>query len=56
MATTLMLLNAKIATYVSVIAWRWNPVTLVDFKSDDLDGESWSYSGLLQSQQILQLI
>ena len=45
MATTLMLLNAKIATYVGAIAWRWDPVTLVDFVSDDLDGESWSYSG-----------
>jgi hypothetical protein len=45
MATTLMLLNAKIATYVGAIAWRWDPVTLVDFVSGDLDGESWYYNG-----------
>jgi len=46
MATTLMLLNAKIATYVGAIQWRWNPVTLVDFVSGDLNGESWYYNGV----------
>ena len=40
-----MKLVAKIATYSNVIAWRWNAVTLGDFVSDDLDGESWSYNG-----------
>jgi hypothetical protein len=46
MATTLMLLNAKIATYVGAIQWRWNPVTLVNFVSGDIDGESWYYNGV----------
>ena len=46
MATTLMLLNAKIATYVGAIQWRWNPVTLVNFVSGDSDGESWYYNGV----------
>jgi len=45
MATTLMLLNAKIATYVGAVDWKWNPVTLVDFASGDIDGGSWYYNG-----------
>ena len=40
-----MELSAKIATYTGATAWRWNSVTLGDFLSGDVDGESWYYNG-----------
>ena len=40
-----MELAAKIATYTGATAWRWNAVTLGDFRSGDIDGESWYYNG-----------
>ena len=40
-----MELAAKIATYTGATAWRWNAVTLGDFLSGDIDGESWYYNG-----------
>lgn len=40
-----MELSAKIATYTGATAWRWNAVTLGDFLSGDVDGESWYYNG-----------
>lgn len=44
--TSALKLAAKTnVTYTGATAWRWNAVTLGDFLSSDVDGESWYYNG-----------